>query len=74
MNNNHKVYVGNLPPDAKEEALKIIFEKAGVTPLKIVMRRNYAFVDLPEEMPVQKAVEALNGMQFCYKYTGVIYR
>jgi cold-inducible RNA-binding protein len=70
---NKKLYVGNLSFDAQEATLKELFEADGrkVTRVQIIADRDtgrsrgFGFVEFENEGDAQKAVEALNGKEFC---------
>lgn len=55
------LYVGNLPYDISEEALREFFSTWGpVSEVRIVEGRGFGFVDIPEEN-IQAAIENTNG-------------
>ena len=65
-----RLYVGNLPYDTDEDAIKAFFESGGgrqVTQVKIVTDRDtgrprgFAFVELSDEKQAQSAIAELNG-------------
>ena len=62
------IYVGNLPFDATEDQLRGLFEAYGpvdkvsiVTDRDTGQPRGFAFVEMPDDDAVAKAMEALNG-------------
>ena len=64
---NKKVYVGNLPFQASEPELKVLFSKAGdVMSVKIVsdkqtgQPRGIAFVEMSTQWEARRAVSMLN--------------
>lgn len=66
-----KLYVGNLPFSATEEALTSAFAAIGtVDSVKIITDRDtgrskgFAFVEMSDEEGAQKAIQALNGSDF----------
>ncbi|KFM80104.1 hypothetical protein X975_05764, partial [Stegodyphus mimosarum] len=60
---NNKIYV-TIPSDMKEELLTQTFqERTGVAPLSYRLGRNYAIIDLPDGLSVEKAIEVLNGYE-----------
>jgi RNA recognition motif-containing protein len=68
---NLKLYVGNLPFGASEEALKQLFAEVGeVQSVKIVTdaysgrSRGFGFVEMATEADAEKAVSQLNGRSF----------
>lgn len=59
---SNKLYIGHLPSEIDEQSLaELIEQQTGVLPESMFIRRNYALVDLPEVLTVEKAVEVLNG-------------
>lgn len=68
---NLKLYVGNLPFGATEEALKNLFAEAGtVQSVKIVVdsysgrSRGFGFVEMASAPEAEKAISTLNGRTF----------
>lgn len=66
-----KLYVGNLPFGASEEALKNLFSEAGtVQSVKIVVdsysgrARGFGFVEMASTAEAEKAISLLNGRTF----------
>ena len=66
-----KLYVGNLPFGASEEALKNLFAEAGtVQSVKIVVdtysgrSRGFGFVEMASSTEAEKAISLLNGRTF----------
>ena len=71
---NKKVYVANLPFQASEPELKVLFSKAGdVMSVKIVkdrqtgQPRGIAFVEMSTQWEARRAVSMLNGTEFMGK-------
>jgi RNA recognition motif-containing protein len=71
---NKKVYVANLPFQASEPELKVLFSKAGdVMSVKIVVDRQtgqprgIAFVEMSTQWEARRAVSMLNGTDFMGK-------
>ncbi len=71
---NKKVYVANLPSDAKEPDLKALFSKAGdVMKVKIVedrqtgQPRGIAFIEMSTQWEARRAVSMLNRTEFMGK-------
>ncbi|KAJ1525118.1 hypothetical protein ONE63_009960 [Megalurothrips usitatus] len=57
-----KLYVGNLPQDAAEHALRQLLEEHGVACGPILVKRGgYAFIDCPDQSAADKAIDKLNG-------------
>lgn len=61
-NNNNKLYIGNLPSNTSPNDLKEILSNVGIHPLRLLLRRNYALVDLPESIAKDDVILRLNGM------------
>jgi RNA recognition motif-containing protein len=67
-----RLYVGNLPFDADEAALRKLFESGGrsVTDVKLVtdrttgQPRGFGFVEMATEAEAQAAISELNGAEF----------
>ena len=71
---NRKVYVANLPPQARETEIKDLFSKAGnVMSVKIVQDRQtgqprgVAFVEMSTQWESRRAVSMLNKQDFMGK-------
>lgn len=57
-----KLYVGNLPQEAGEQALRQLLEDQGVACGSVLVKRGgYAFVDCPDQSAADKAIDKLNG-------------
>ncbi len=68
---SQKLYVGNLPFGASEEALKNLFAEAGtVESVKIIVdtysgrSRGFGFVEMASKEEGEKAISLLNGKTF----------
>ena len=68
---SQKLYVGNLPFAASEEALKTLFTEAGtVESVKIIVdtysgrSRGFGFVEMASKEEGEKAISLLNGKTF----------
>lgn len=68
---SQKLYVGNLPFGASEEALKSLFAEAGtVESVKIITdtysgrSRGFGFVEMASKEEGEKAISLLNGKTF----------
>ena len=66
-----KLYVGNLPYSADEQALQDLFGSAGTVETVSVMRdmatgraRGFAFVEMASDEDAQKAISMLNDKDF----------
>ena len=66
-----KLYVGNLPYSADEQALQELFGSAGTVETVSVMRdmatgraRGFAFVEMASDEDAQKAITMLNDKDF----------
>jgi len=71
---NKKIYVSNLPSQATEDELKILFSSAGdVMSVKIVedrqtgQTRGFAFVEMSSQWEARRAVSMLNKKSFLGK-------
>lgn len=67
MNNNNnnssnRLYIGNLPPNSKPDVVRDMLSNVGITPIKLVLRKNHALIDLPENITTEAAIPMLNGM------------
>lgn len=60
-NNSHKIYIGNLPPHTKADNLNEVLSKAGITPLKLFLKKTFALIDLPETISTDDAISLLKG-------------
>ncbi|XP_036148291.1 insulin-like growth factor 2 mRNA-binding protein 3-A isoform X1 [Monomorium pharaonis] len=62
-----KLYVGNLPPDCNESALRQLFQEHSLACTTILVKRGgYAFVDCADQSTADRAIDKLNG----YTYLG----
>lgn len=68
---SQKLYVGNLPFGASEEALKTLFAEAGIVEsVKIITdtysgrSRGFGFVEMASKEEGEKAISLLNGKTF----------
>lgn len=56
-----KLYVGNLPPDITDGSLYSLFQDHGIDTSHVLLKTNYAFVDCPDQINVDKAIAKFNG-------------
>ncbi|XP_043289055.1 insulin-like growth factor 2 mRNA-binding protein 1 [Venturia canescens] len=62
-----KLYVGNLPSDCNEAALRQLFQGHNLSCTTILVKRGgYAFVDCSDQSTADRAIDKLNG----YTYLG----
>ncbi|XP_072760687.1 insulin-like growth factor 2 mRNA-binding protein 1 isoform X2 [Anoplolepis gracilipes] len=62
-----KLYVGNLPSDCNESALRQLFQEHSLACTTILVKRGgYAFVDCADQSTADRAIDKLNG----YTYLG----
>ncbi|WP_185882788.1 RNA recognition motif domain-containing protein [Blattabacterium cuenoti] len=74
MDNNTKLYVGNLSYDITEQELKKYFESIGkVIHAKIIFdeytsskkkSKGFGFIEMSNEKEAKKAIDTLNGKEF----------
>lgn len=60
--NNYKVFLGRLPPGINDETLREVLANAGINPSKLLFKKNYALIDLPDGLSTEEAIPKLNGM------------
>lgn len=57
-----KLYVGNLPSDCNESALRQLFQDHNLSCTTILVKRGgYAFVDCTDQSVADRAIDKLNG-------------
>ncbi|KAK1127750.1 hypothetical protein K0M31_003238 [Melipona bicolor] len=57
-----KLYVGNLPSDCNESALRQLFQDHSLSCTTILVKRGgYAFVDCTDQSVADRAIDKLNG-------------
>lgn len=57
-----KLYVGNLPSDCNESALRQLFQEHSLACTTILVKRGgYAFVDCADQSTADRAIDKLNG-------------
>ncbi|XP_044268110.1 insulin-like growth factor 2 mRNA-binding protein 1 isoform X3 [Tribolium madens] len=60
-----KLYIGNLPTETNENALRQLFLEQNLSCTNILVKRGgYAFVDCPDQSSADKAIDKLNGFNF----------
>ena len=57
----YRIYVGNLEESVSEEILEKLFQEHDLFPSNILVKRGYAFVDLPHSDSFNQAITSLNG-------------
>lgn len=57
----YRVYVGNLDSEVTEAVLGDVLRQRSVTSTAIVVKRGYAFVDCPDAVAFDHAIQQLNG-------------
>ncbi|EGI65425.1 Insulin-like growth factor 2 mRNA-binding protein 3-A [Acromyrmex echinatior] len=58
-----KLYVGNLPSDCNESALRQLFQEHSLACTTILVKRGgYAFVDCADQSTADRAIDKLNGL------------
>lgn len=61
---NKSLYVGNLPYNTEEGAIRSMFESYGpIAEIRIIGDKGFGFVEVPEENAAA-AIEALNGKDY----------
>ena len=61
----YRAYVGNLDCQVTEETLHSLFDERDLGPANVVVKRGYAFVDCPDQILLDKAIDELNGGYAC---------
>ncbi|XP_045784465.1 insulin-like growth factor 2 mRNA-binding protein 3 isoform X2 [Maniola jurtina] len=62
----NKLYIGNLPTEADEEAVRQLFAEQNLTVAEISVKRGgYAFVDFPDQSTADRAIDKLHGYSYC---------
>lgn len=57
-----KLYVGNLSQEVTETSLRQLFADNNISCGAILVKRGgYAFVDLPDQLSADRAIDKLNG-------------
>ncbi|XP_033210747.1 insulin-like growth factor 2 mRNA-binding protein 1 isoform X2 [Belonocnema kinseyi] len=60
-----KLYVGNLPADCNEAALRQLFQEHTLSCTTILVKRGgYAFVDCADQSTADRAIDKLNGFTY----------
>uniref|UniRef100_A0A672GGW1 Insulin-like growth factor 2 mRNA binding protein 3 n=1 Tax=Salarias fasciatus TaxID=181472 RepID=A0A672GGW1_SALFA len=59
----NKLYIGNVSAEACEEDLETVFDQNKIAHSgTFLIKTGYAFVDCPDELTAQKAIDVLDGM------------
>ncbi|XP_013189040.2 insulin-like growth factor 2 mRNA-binding protein 2 [Amyelois transitella] len=62
----NKLYIGNLPIEADEAAVRQLFAEQNLTVADISVKRGgYAFVDFPDQSAADRAIDKLHGFSYC---------
>ncbi|KAF9804926.1 hypothetical protein SFRURICE_007829 [Spodoptera frugiperda] len=62
----NKLYIGNLPIEADEAAVRQLFAEQNLTVADISVKRGgYAFVDFPDQSAADRAIDKLQGYSYC---------
>lgn len=63
----NKLYIGNLPTEADEAAVRQLFAEHNLTVADISVKRGgYAFVDFPDQSAADRAIDKLHGNNFVF--------
>ena len=72
------IYVGNLPFDVSETALREVFEKFGeVKEVRLIMdkysgkSKGFGFIEMSSKEEAEKAIEEMNGKEFMERVLNV---
>uniref|UniRef100_A0A8C5D788 RRM domain-containing protein n=1 Tax=Gouania willdenowi TaxID=441366 RepID=A0A8C5D788_GOUWI len=70
----NKLYIGNVSAEASEEDLESIFEQWKIPHTgPFLVKTGYAFVDCPDEVTAQKAIDIISGKELLGKVLDVDY-
>ncbi|XP_072930349.1 insulin-like growth factor 2 mRNA-binding protein 1 isoform X4 [Epargyreus clarus] len=62
----NKLYIGNLPMEADEAAVRSLFAEHSLAVADISVKRGgYAFVDFPDQSAADRAIDKLHGYSYC---------
>ena len=62
-----KLYIGNLPAEANEAALRQLLQEHAINVSSVLVKRGgYAFIDCSEQATIDRAIEKLNGTSTLY--------
>ncbi|KPI96041.1 Insulin-like growth factor 2 mRNA-binding protein 2 [Papilio xuthus] len=65
----NKLYIGNLPIEADEAAVRQLFAEHNLTVADISVKRGgYAFVDFPDQSAADRAIDKLHGFECVIVY------
>ena len=62
----YRAYCGNLDAKVTEETLETLLRERGVSPDAVLLKRGYAFIDLPDQNSLDKAIDSLHGKLTSY--------
>ena len=60
----YRLYLGNLAAEVRDVSLHDLFASEGLSAFNILVKRGYAFVDCPDQITFDKAIESFNGKLF----------
>ena len=63
MESPPRLYFGKLDPSVTEESLSRLFQEQGFNLTNIQLKRGYAFVDCPDQITFDRAIDNFNGKQ-----------
>lgn len=70
----NKLYIGNLPIEADEAAVRQLFAEQNLTVADISVKRGgYAFVDFPDQSAADRAIDKLHGELLKYPLNILVY-
>ncbi|KAL4717754.1 hypothetical protein ACJJTC_000903 [Scirpophaga incertulas] len=70
----NKLYIGNLPIEADEAAVRQLFAEQNLTVADISVKRGgYAFVDFPDQSAADRAIDKLHAATLRKYSVGIVY-
>lgn len=66
--NNYKVFLGRLPPGINDDTLREIMANAGIIPSKLLFKKYFALIDLPDGLSAEEAIPKLKGMYTRFRF------